>query len=116
MKYLLILAIFLIAAPALAAVNYATTDGQIGCNGQEFLAGDELPSCGSGGIQQTTYWTICESNKGVIGTCSFVFSAAEYYRRQWLEVARQIVSNPVKSNWKGTIVQEWLDRYLGGER
>lgn len=76
--------------------------------------GIEQKSCANfyhcdGGIIETTSWTVG-------GTGEVVKSYAEYYRKQWLEVARQIVTNPVKSNWKGTIVEEWLNRYLAGER
>ena len=101
MKFWLILALFLVAPSAFA-------------NHSEKWDGIEAKSCANfyhcdGGIIETTSWIVG-------GTGEVVRSYAEYYRKQWLEVARQIVSNPVKSNWKGTIVQEWLDRYLGGER
>ena len=123
MKYLFILALFVVATPVLAAVNYAPTDGTIGCNGQSFLAGDELPSCGQGGVAPTTTWVVYKARTFTNGVSSeaakavkFVNSEKEYYRLSMLELARQILSAPTRHNWKGTMIEGWLDRYAGGER
>jgi len=114
------MALFILAPSVFA--GHTATEEQIAC-GQTVLVGELVPHCDNGPIMETTSWVVYRARTFVNGVSSepvaivkIVSSAAEHYRLSMLEIARQIVSNPVKSNWKGTIVQGWLDRYLGGER
>ena len=125
MKYLIILALFFTAFTAYAGtIDQDWLDNNLKGGkfcGKERSIGEQIPDCGGGGLILTTSWKVCELHGNIAKgdytqeNCQVVRSYAEYYRKSWLETARQILSKPMH-NWKGTIVQNWLDRYLGGER
>lgn len=120
MNKIIISALFVsVIIPTLAFAAPAPQDGTY-C-GKTILQGEDLPNCGNGPIPVETSWVVCESSgnylTGYIRTnCKVANTSAEKYRLETLEIARQILNKPIRSNWAGTIVQKWLDRYLAGER
>ena len=81
------------------------------------------PALANGPITPTTRWEVVKARTFVNGASSeapvvlkVVNSEAEFLRVSMLDLARLLVEAPVKSTWKGTMIQTWIDRYLAGER
>src|SRR3990167_9312639 len=122
MNKIIISAVFIsFIVPTLAFANPAPEDGTY-C-GKTILKGEDLPNCGNGPIMVETSWIVCQSSGNYLTgvgytrtNCKVANTLTEKYRLETLEIARQILDKPIRSNWKNTIVQSWLDRYLAGER
>lgn len=120
-NYIVAIALFVVVAPSAFAAHVATDDG-VRC-GKMVLTGELIPHCENGAPMPNTSWVVYQPRTFVNGVSAeaekaiaVVNSAAEAYRLEMLALARHLLAQPVKYNWKGTMIQQWLDRVVAGER
>lgn len=121
MKYLIAIALaVLVASPAFA--SHVATEDRVAC-GKQVLTGELVPHCDSGGIMPTTAWVVYQARTFINGASTesekalkIVNSEAEFLRLSQLEVARKWIEMGWQNKWRGTIVGDWITRYLAGER